>query len=400
MRALSFHVQRQSQLSEDSMQSLLMNLLRGIASLQVAAAHLRAEVYPGLRGLEEPGIAYMALAFFTGFAHQAVMVFFLISGWLVGGSLLNKLGQPRALRSYAIDRATRLWTVLVPTLLMMLGIGLVTGAVVAEPAGFGAGAGEFSAGTFVGNVLGLQTILVDKFGGNYPLWSLANETWYYIQFPLLVLIFTGRGILQQGACAILLGLTVAFLPYVMTLYFAIWLLGAVFSRIRVETTFASRMVLLALAVAVSVYYRVNGNNDDILVESFGQDLACSLPVIILLASMHAPTDRKSAFLRRLGTFGKWLSEFSFTLYVLHVPVIYLMQHIGRTQFGRDKLDPASATDFALYFGMLAILMITAYLSYLVFERNTYRVRRFAKKVLMTNEVKTPAAAVLSSRVES
>lgn len=396
MRALSFHWQRQSQLSEDSTQSLLMNLLRGIASLQVAAAHLRAEIYPGLRGLEEPGIAYMALAFFTGFAHQAVMVFFLISGWLVGGSLLNKLGQPGALRSYAIDRVTRLWTVLVPTLFIMLGIGLAIGSVTLEPAGFGA-AGEFSAGAFVGNLLGVQTILVDKFGGNYPLWSLANETWYYIQFPLLVLIFTGRGLIQQLACAILLALTVAFIPYVMTLYFAIWLLGAAFSRIRVESTFASRMLLLAVAMALSVYYRINGANDDILPESFGQDLICTLPIVILLAAMHKPIDRKSAFLRRLGAFGKWLSEFSFTLYVLHVPVINLMQHIGLTWFGRDKLNPASAADFVTYFGMLAILMASAYLSYLVFERNTYRVRRFAKKLLMPTEAKAPAAAVLSTK---
>ena len=396
MRALSFHWQRQSQLGEDSMQSLLMNLLRGIASLQVAAAHLRAESYPGLRGLEEPGVAYMALAFFTGFAHQAVMVFFMISGWLVGGSLLNKLGQPRALRSYAIDRATRLWTVLVPTLFMMLGIGLVIGAITPEPAGF-SDAGDFSAGAFLGNVLGVQTILVEKFGGNYPLWSLANETWYYIQFPLLVLIFTGRGVLQQAACAVLLALTVAFLPYVMTLYFGIWLLGAAFSRIRVESSFASRMLLLAVAIGVSVYYRILGANDDIVPESFVQDLICTLPVVILLAALYQPINPQSVFLSRLRAFGKWLSDFSFTLYVLHVPVIDLMQHIGRTQFGREKLDPGSAADFAVYFGMLAILMGSAYLSYLVFERNTYRVRRVAKKLLMPTETKTPAVAVLSTK---
>lgn len=397
MRGLSFHWQRQSQLDEDSMQSLLMNLLRGIASLQVAAAHLRSEIYPGLRGLDEPGIAYMALAFFTGFAHQAVMVFFLISGWLVGGSLLNKLGKPRALRSYAIDRVTRLWTVLVPTLFLMLGIGLVAGAVTPEPAGFGATAGDFSAGAFAGNLLGLQTILVDTFGGNYPLWSLANETWYYIQFPLLILIFTGRGLLQQTACALLLALTAAFLPFTMTLYFCIWLLGAAFSRIRVESSFVSRILLLAVAMGVSVYYRLNGLNDDIRPESFVQDLICSLPVVILLAAMVKPVNRESAILRQLGAFGKWLSEFSFTLYVLHVPAIKLMQHIGLTQFGRQKLDPASLADLAIYFGMLAILLASAYLSYLVFERNTYRVRRAVKKWLLPTRVKTPVPVVLSAK---
>lgn len=397
MRALSFHWQRQSQLGEDAMQSLLMSLLRGIASLQVAAAHLRAEIYPGLRGLEEPGIAYMGLAFFTGFAHQAVMVFFLISGWLVGGSLLNKLGQPQALRSYAIDRVTRLWTVLVPTLFTVLGIGLAIGAIAPEPAGFGAAAGDFSAGAFVGNLLGVQTILVDNFGGNYPLWSLANETWYYIQFPLLVLVFTGRGLRQRTACALLLALTVAFLPFTITLYFGIWLLGAAFSRIRVESSFVTRMLLLAVAVGVSVYYRLHGINDDIRLESFGQDLSCSLPVVILLATMYKPVNRQLSVLRQLGAFGKWVSEFSFTLYVLHVPMIKLMQHIGLTQFGRQKLDPGSFADFAIYFGMLAILVASAHLSYLMFERNTYRVRRAVKKWLLPAQVKRPVSAVMSAK---
>jgi peptidoglycan/LPS O-acetylase OafA/YrhL len=394
MRALSFQWQRQSQLSENSMQSLLMNLLRGIASLQVAAAHLRSELYPGLRGLEEPGIPYMALAFLTGFAHQAVIVFFLISGWLVGGSLLGKMGQPRALRAYAIDRATRLWTVLVPTLLLVIGIGLVTGAALPAPAGFDA-AGEFSAGAFVGNLLGLQTIVVDRFGGNYPLWSLANETWYYIQFPLLLLVFTGRGLFQQAAGAAMLALTLAFLPYVMSLYFGIWLLGALFSRIRIDSPLSARMLLLAVAVAVSVYYRINGANDDIGPESFVQDLVCSLPIVLLLASMHQAIGN-SPFLRRVGILGKWLSGFSFTLYVLHVPVIHLLQHAGRTWFGREKLDPSSATDLAVYFAILGILMAASYLSYLLFERNTYRVRRFVKRVLLPSAPKRARPIIFSA----
>jgi peptidoglycan/LPS O-acetylase OafA/YrhL len=376
------------------MQSLLMNLLRGIASLQVAAAHLRAELYPGLRGLEEPGIPYMALAFLTGFAHQAVVVFFLISGWLVGGSLLGKMGQPRALRAYVIDRATRLWTVLVPTLLLVIGIGLVTGAAMPAPAGFDA-PGEFSAGAFVGNLLGLQTIAVDRFGGNYPLWSLANETWYYIQFPLLLLVFTGRGLFQQAAGAAMLALTLAFLPYVMSLYFAIWLLGALFSRIRVDSPVGARMLLLAVAVGVSVYYRINGANDDIVPESFVQDLVCSLPIVLLLASMHQPIGY-SPFLRRVGILGKWLSEFSFTLYVLHVPVIHLLQHVGRSWFGREKLDPSSATDLVVYFAILGILMAASYLSYLLFERNTHRVRRFVKRLLLPSAPKRARPIIFSA----
>ena len=87
----SIRWQRQSRLDNTTGCSLLIALMRGLAALQVAAAHLRAEMFPGLRDVGHPAVHYQVLAFATGFAHQAVVVFFLISGWLVGGSLLDKL---------------------------------------------------------------------------------------------------------------------------------------------------------------------------------------------------------------------------------------------------------------------------------------------------------------------
>jgi peptidoglycan/LPS O-acetylase OafA/YrhL len=174
-------------LDSNSVHSLLISLMRGLAAVQVAAAHLRSEMFPGLREMADPPLYYQLLAFGTGFAHQAVVVFFLISGWLVGGSLLNRIGQPGALVSYAIDRATRLWTVLVPAMCLMLAVGIVITEADPARADFAA-ANEYSAASFAGNLLGLQTVLVKNFGGNYALWSLANETWYYVQFPLLQLV--------------------------------------------------------------------------------------------------------------------------------------------------------------------------------------------------------------------
>ncbi|UUZ57450.1 acyltransferase family protein [Massilia sp. H-1] len=181
----------QSQLGEDSWHSLLISLLRGMAALQVAAAHLRAEFMPGLRSLEQPALWYQALAFLTGFAHQAVVVFFLISGWLVGGSLLNKRTEPDAIKLYAIDRITRLWTVLLPTFLLILALGILTGQIDPRTADFSRD-NPYSLTALVGNLAALQTIVVPQFGGNYPLWSLANEGWYYLLFPLLLTAAGGR----------------------------------------------------------------------------------------------------------------------------------------------------------------------------------------------------------------
>ncbi|MGH8853999.1 MAG: acyltransferase family protein [Telluria sp.] len=382
----SMHWQARAPLGDNALQSLLISALRGLAALQVAASHLRAEIYPGLRTLEEPTLAYVGLAFFTGFAHQAVVVFFLVSGWLVGGSLMNRFGKPQALAHYAIDRFTRFWTVLLPTLLLTLGVGLLVGAAATGPMDFDP-ANEFSASSFVGNLVGLQTVSVPDYGGNYPLWSLAHETWYYIQFPLLLLVLAGGGVLRRAAAAAALVLLLSTLRDMISLYFAIWLLGAAFSRIRIDCGNVLRGALLLVSLGLFVFYRLRGNNDDLVPGSFVQDLICSLPFLLLLASLHQQVDAGSPAYVRTNRVAVFFSEFSFSLYVLHIPVIELMRYLGRQFLGRDRLNPAVATDYLWYFFVLGAIVAASYLFYLLFERHTIRIRNSLKKLLLAPRAK-------------
>lgn len=396
LRFPSIHWQHRSQLSEDSMHSLLISLLRGMAALQVALAHLRAEVFPGLSAIAEPTLYYKVFAFATGFAHQAVVVFFLISGWLVGGSLLNKIGHKQAVHAYAIDRLTRLWTVMVPALLFMVVVGLVSGQIDMARPDPGSATNDFSLVSFAGNLFGLQTVVVPNFGGNFALWSLANETWYYIAFPLLLLVFLGRGPLQQVGSMAALALIAAFLPGPITLFFSIWLLGVVFSRVRIECGNGFRIALVLLIGALSAYYRIFGSTDDLTYSSYLQDLVCALPIVALLSSMQYQVDQSSPAMRGLGKFSKFFSDFSFTLYVTHLPAIDLLRYLGRTMFGRDSLSPNEPLDYAVYFGMSALMVAISYLSYLLFESQTYRVRRKLKTLLLPPAQKATRVPAMST----
>jgi peptidoglycan/LPS O-acetylase OafA/YrhL len=384
--------QSRSQLSEDSLHSLLISLLRGAAALQVALAHLRAEVFPSLRSVPDAALYFKGLAFATGFAHQAVVVFFIISGWLVGGSLLNKLGQPQAVRSYAIDRATRLWTVLVPALLLMALVAIVAGRVDPAQADF-APSNEYSLATWLGNLLGLQTVLVPNFGGNYALWSLANETWYYVLFPLLLLAIGGRSVPRQLAAVAAISAIGLLLPWAITLYFVLWLLGAAFSRVRIECSTAQQVALVMLGACISVYYRLSGSNDDLAPASFVQDLVCSVPLLLLLSSLQRKVDPASQPLRVTGRIAKVFSEFSFTLYVSHVPIIVFLRYAARTAFGRDQLAVNQPLDLLAYFGVAALVVGAAYVSYLLFESQTYRVRRMVKQIFLQRAPEPRVAAV-------
>ncbi|MCD2516295.1 acyltransferase [Massilia sp. G4R7] len=374
-------LQGHGQFDETCWHSILISLLRGLAAFIVATAHLRAAMYPAVRDVADPPLWFQGLAFVSGFAHQAVLVFFFISGWLVGGSLLNRIGTPHAVASYAIDRATRLWTVLIPTFLLTfvfaLGIGL------ANPEDFNLSPDNpYSALTFAGNLFGLQGIALPDYGGNFPLWSLANETWYYVLFPLLALAGAARDLTVRLACAAALVLLAVLLPAGIVAYFVVWLLGVAFSRIRIECGSGVRWAWLVLVLAGAAYFRLTGELDEFELSTLGQDLVCALLYLVLLSSLQFNAPPASTLARRLGAGGKFFAEFSFSLYVLHVPLIGVLHYWCNTHLGLDRLSPFDPLHTALYFGMLATLIVAAYLSYLLFESRTYRIRTAIKQHLI------------------
>lgn len=363
---------RKSIQDQESCHAILISLLRGLAAIQVAAAHLRAQIFPSLKGLEDATAWYQALAFVTGFAHQAVVVFFLLSGWLVGGSLLNKLGEPGAMLSYAIDRVTRLWIVLIPAFVLTLAIGAVTQGVDLTAVSVDRH-NEFSLTTFLGNLVGLQDMLVPRFGGNFPLWSLANETWYYVLFPVLVLPFCGRSAPVRAGAALAAALLVCYLSADIVLYFPLWLLGVVFSRIRITLSGAQRWVLAGALAVACVYFRLNGSNDKLDASSLVQDVILSIPFLVLLSSLQFKVGPAQGLLRTAGAIGQRAAAFSFTLYVVHVPFLYLLRRLY-SPLSHAGLSPHNFADFGVYLVMLGLIVGLAYLFHLPFEAQTLRVR--------------------------
>ncbi|MCC6072010.1 acyltransferase family protein [Massilia sp. GCM10020059] len=372
---------QQTNLRTDYQHSVAISLLRGLAALQVAAAHVRAQFYPGLSTIADPSAGYQALAFFTGFAHQAVVIFFLLSGWLVGGSLMNKLNEPHAMLSYAIDRITRLWIVLAPAFVASLLIGVAIGAL--SPPGGGDGIPEeYTLATFVGNLFGLQDLAVPRYGGNFALWSLTYETWYYVLFPLAVLMFARQGGWAKASAAVAVTVIAWHLNAAILLYFTLWLLGAGCSRIQVDASPMAKWTLAGVFVLVATWFRLKGSNDILVEESYLQDLLYSLLFLALLCSLQSKVGPADRLVLRLGRIGSFFAEFSFSLYVIHVPLIFLVRHINKSQLGIERLDPASLSDFGLYTSIVVLIVLLAWLFHLPFEAQTYRVRRRLKEWML------------------
>jgi peptidoglycan/LPS O-acetylase OafA/YrhL len=357
---------------------MLISLLRGLAALQVAAAHLRAQMYPGFGTVEKPPLLFQGRAFSTGFSYLAVIFFFVLSGWLVGGSFLNKMGSDRAFQHYTVDRLSRLWVVLVPTFVVVLLAGAAVGVLDSASMSFSTREPN-SVSAFIGNMIGLQTIIVPEFGGNFPLWSLANETWYYVLFPLLVLVFRGRTIATRAVALLAIGAIVQLVHGAILLYFSIWLLGVAFSRVKVEAGPTWRWALLLLLVGTAIYIRMKGKTD-VTPEGYPQYLLFSLVFVLFLSSMQfkrLPTP----MLDWLDRTGRFFANFSFTLYVLHVPMIGVMGHLSWSLFNIGQRSPYRPSHYLIYAGMYLVLVIGAYCCYLPFESNTPRVRQWLKTQL-------------------
>jgi peptidoglycan/LPS O-acetylase OafA/YrhL len=284
------------------------------------------------------------------------------------------------LRDYAIDRVTRLWIVLIPVFVLTLGVGIITAKV--DPGAVSLVSGnEYSATAFLGNLAGLQKIVVPTFGGNFPLWSLSNETWYYILFPLLVIMF-GSPSTQSRVSALAAALSLAWLlPGPLTLYFSIWLLGVAGSRIEIRTTPPVRALLLLVFAGVAVYFRVHDKNPDMNYQTFPHDLLFSIAFIAFLTSTQIQLN-PGRVVATLKAAAKRFADFSFTLYVIHVPLIAIVTALV-PYFAHRKLEPNDPIHLLAFLGIYVAIVIAAYYFHRPLEANTGRLRAYLKSTSVT-----------------
>ena len=101
--------------------SVSLDGLRGSAALLVAIGHLRSAFFVNLGELTSHKALWFGVYALTSLGHQAVIVFFVLSGYLVGGSVIRALrNEEWSWSRYFTHRLVRLWLVLLPALLLGL----------------------------------------------------------------------------------------------------------------------------------------------------------------------------------------------------------------------------------------------------------------------------------------
>jgi peptidoglycan/LPS O-acetylase OafA/YrhL len=97
--------------------SVALDAIRGIAALLVCLGHWRRVLFVPFRDVISHRALMTVAYLITGAGDQAVIVFFVLSGFLVGGTILRALDQQRwSWKQYLTHRLVRLWLVLLPAL--------------------------------------------------------------------------------------------------------------------------------------------------------------------------------------------------------------------------------------------------------------------------------------------
>ena len=156
--------------------------------------------------------------------HQAVMIFFVLSGYVICHVADTRETTPRA---FLVARFARLWSVLVPAMVLTIACDLIGRTLGHNPAAYALAPSNLPL-VRVGAALGFLSeswVSIQPLS-NGVIWSLCAEFWYYML--LAAWVFTPPGRVRVAAVVV----AMLFAGHKALLLLPIWLMGVALQRSR------------------------------------------------------------------------------------------------------------------------------------------------------------------------
>jgi peptidoglycan/LPS O-acetylase OafA/YrhL len=350
--------------------------IRGLAALLVMVFHFGR--------VETTGAGAKALGFVTQFGWGGVDLFFVLSGYLIGGILLDARDKPKFLRTFYARRALRIF----PLYFVFIALFLWVILPLLPDATSDIGARQGWLWSYLANI---DIARHGWYSGSgafaNQLWSLAIEEQFYLVAPFAVLLFSRRRLTMLAVIGVIGAIAarpvlaaMGFLPragYVFTLArvdgLCLGLLIALMARregMLAKLTPSARVIFPASAMFLVLFTWWNG--------TFGMadwpTLQIALPVLtmacaaVLLLTV-SPTG--SGALQRVFSSRslRFFGVYSYGLYVWHPLVGALVRRTGVTQVNVETLVGSSAVALLAVLAVKIVAAIgVALVSYAVIER--------------------------------
>jgi peptidoglycan/LPS O-acetylase OafA/YrhL len=246
------------------------------------------------------------------FGPDAVIVFFVLSGVVVAYTADTK---DRTFGRYIFNRATRLYSVLAPAVLLTLFAGLVLGYANTT-------ADVLRVLTFTGHIWNNWV----HPNPNGAVWSVTYEAWYYAIFGCLFYLRDWRSVVFAGMAAVIAG------PNILILmpcwWFGVW----VYQRLHRPVPASVASVLAAVPVLIYVLLQATGKLreiNDITINPFKATLihvsvhflrdwiVALLTAVHLIGAASLMRDKEARWRSAIT----WAAGATYSLYLTNMPVL-------------------------------------------------------------------------------
>lgn len=374
-----------------------IDMARWMAAAMVMVAHLRNPLFLGYGSLsaQDKPLWVRCWYFLTGYHAEAVLIFFVLSGFLVGGLSMARARQGTfSSPNYAIDRISRLFIAFAPAVLVtflldwigsnwLVGSGLYNGMhpMIVEKIHGVHFEDHLTLPIVLGNLAMLQNYYVPTLGSNDPLWTLSTEFWFYFVFGCMLTAWgalgTARGFLLFAALIACMALGGEFV-----LLFGLWLIGFLAACIRPAKP-GPVWLPLSLLVSWLVFMRIEDGLFDANLSL--KDAAHYVMAIFFGWTILSMRGRTSALMERIAGFNRFMADFSYSLYLIHFPLLIFMVALlgmltGKTGF-MHGFRPTDPVGLASYAGLILFIFSVSWGFAQLTEQKTGKLRRWLKSRL-------------------
>ncbi|MET4082106.1 peptidoglycan/LPS O-acetylase OafA/YrhL [Pedobacter sp. UYP30] len=290
--------------------------LRGFAAVYVLVSHLQ-------------DVEYLNLGRFEGilkFGQEAVMVFFILSGFVIHYSFQKSKDQ--TFKTYFKKRFLRIYIPLILVFILSYILYIAFSKITYHDIGT----------QLLGNLLMLQdsaitkpNVIVTPFLNNGPLWSLSYEWWFYMLYFFVNRYFKDKAFFIVSTVAIISALTYIFYPFFVNrilMYMIIWWGGVELAELYINdkkiTLFNLKHILLVMLiylVTMGINWYVHYTPEfKSVTHPFIEFRHIAFAIIAIFAAIIWKRIHWWGFDNTIGLF-TFIAPISYTIYISHFSLI-------------------------------------------------------------------------------